>query len=123
MWCTINEPSVFVSQGYFNGVFPPGKQDPQLAALPVDPARVPREPLPSEPERAAAPVAARPGPAAVPAQAMTAPMPPMALDAALQNAASLATNDSLEASLAERLPGTGSADDKDHHKLGEEGEA
>ncbi|QTS86728.1 flagellar hook-length control protein FliK [Ectopseudomonas khazarica] len=84
------------------------EQDPQLAALPVDPARVPREPLPSEPERAAAPVAARP----VPAQAMTAPMPPMALDAALQNAASLTANDSLEASLAERLPGTGSADDK-----------
>lgn len=88
------------------------EQAPQLAALPVDPARVPREPLPSEPERAAAPVAARPVPAAVPAQAMTAPMPPMALDAALQNAASLAANDSLEASLAERLPGTGSADDK-----------
>lgn len=84
------------------------EQDPQLAALPVDPARVPREPVPSEPERAAASVAARP----VPAQAMTAPMPPMALDAALQNAASLATNDSLEASLAERLPGTDSADDK-----------
>lgn len=86
------------------------EQDPQLAALPVDPARVPREPLPSEPEHAA--VTARPVPAAVPAQAMTAPMPPMALDAALQNAASLAANDSLEASLAERLPGTGSADDK-----------
>ena len=32
MWCTINEPSVFVSQGYFNGVFPPGKKDPVLAA-------------------------------------------------------------------------------------------
>jgi len=33
MWCTINEPAVFVSQGYFNGVFPPGKQDPQLAGV------------------------------------------------------------------------------------------
>ena len=32
IWCTINEPSVFVSQGYFNGIFPPGKQDPVLAA-------------------------------------------------------------------------------------------
>jgi len=31
IWCTINEPSVFVSQGYFNGVFPPGKKDPVLA--------------------------------------------------------------------------------------------
>jgi len=31
IWCTINEPAVFVSQGYFNGVFPPGKKDPQLA--------------------------------------------------------------------------------------------
>ena len=33
MWCTINEPSVFVSQGYFNGIFPPGKKDPQLAGI------------------------------------------------------------------------------------------
>ncbi len=32
IWCTINEPSVFVAQGYFNGVFPPGKKDPILAA-------------------------------------------------------------------------------------------
>ena len=32
LWCTINEPSVYVSQGYFNGVFPPGKKDPILAA-------------------------------------------------------------------------------------------
>ena len=32
IWCTINEPSVFVSQGYFNGIFPPGKKDPVLAA-------------------------------------------------------------------------------------------
>ena len=30
-WCTINEPAVYVSQGYFNGVFPPGKKDPKLA--------------------------------------------------------------------------------------------
>ena len=33
IWCTINEPSVFVSQGYFNGIFPPGKKDPVLAAV------------------------------------------------------------------------------------------
>ena len=32
IWCTINEPAVFVAQGYFNGVFPPGKKDPILAA-------------------------------------------------------------------------------------------
>jgi len=32
IWCTINEPTVFVSQGYFNGIFPPGKKDPVLAA-------------------------------------------------------------------------------------------
>jgi len=31
IWCTINEPAVYVSQGYFNGVFPPGKRDPTLA--------------------------------------------------------------------------------------------
>jgi beta-glucosidase len=31
LWCTINEPEVFASQGYFQGVFPPGKKDPQLA--------------------------------------------------------------------------------------------
>ena len=31
MWCTINEPSVYVSQGYFNGIFPPGKKNPVLA--------------------------------------------------------------------------------------------
>ena len=30
-WCTINEPAVYVSQGYFYGVFPPGKKDPKLA--------------------------------------------------------------------------------------------
>ena len=33
IWCTINEPAVFVSQGYFNGVFPPGKKNPQLAGV------------------------------------------------------------------------------------------
>jgi len=31
IWCTINEPSVYVSQGYFNGIFPPGKKNPVLA--------------------------------------------------------------------------------------------
>ena len=31
IWCTINEPTVYTSQGYFNGVWPPGKRDPQLA--------------------------------------------------------------------------------------------
>lgn len=31
-WVTINEPNVFVTSGYFTGVFPPGKQDPRLAA-------------------------------------------------------------------------------------------
>ena len=31
VWCTINEPSVYVSQGYFNGVFPPGEKNPVLA--------------------------------------------------------------------------------------------
>ena len=31
IWCTINEPAVYTTQGYFNGVWPPGKQDPQLA--------------------------------------------------------------------------------------------
>ena len=31
VWCTINEPAVYVTQGYFNGVFPPGKKDPLLA--------------------------------------------------------------------------------------------
>ena len=33
IWCTFNEPSVYVSQGYFNGVFPPGKNDPTLAGI------------------------------------------------------------------------------------------
>ena len=32
-WCTINEPNVFVSQGYFSGIFPPGKQTPQLSSI------------------------------------------------------------------------------------------
>ncbi|MCF8258015.1 MAG: glycoside hydrolase family 1 protein [Flavobacteriales bacterium] len=32
-WCTINEPAVFVIAAYFDGNFPPGKQDPQLAAI------------------------------------------------------------------------------------------
>ena len=31
IWCTINEPSVYVSQGYFNGIFPPGIKNPVLA--------------------------------------------------------------------------------------------
>ena len=33
IWCTFNEPVVYVSQGYFNGVFPPGKKDPTLAGI------------------------------------------------------------------------------------------
>jgi len=33
LWCTINEPEVYASQGYFMGVFPPGKKDPQLAGV------------------------------------------------------------------------------------------
>lgn len=32
-WCTINEPAVFVIAAYFDGHFPPGKQDPKLAAV------------------------------------------------------------------------------------------
>ena len=31
-WCTLNEPAVFVIAAYFDGNFPPGKQDPKLAA-------------------------------------------------------------------------------------------
>lgn len=31
-WVTINEPNVFVTSGYFNTVFPPGKPAPKLAA-------------------------------------------------------------------------------------------
>ncbi len=30
-WVTINEPNVFVTSGYFNTAFPPGKSDPKLA--------------------------------------------------------------------------------------------
>lgn len=30
MWCTINEPSVFMFSAYLSGAFPPGKDDPQL---------------------------------------------------------------------------------------------
>ena len=32
-WCTLNEPAVFVIAAYFDGHFPPGKQDPKLAAV------------------------------------------------------------------------------------------
>ena len=32
MWCTINEPGVYMFDAYFSGMFPPGKQDPALAA-------------------------------------------------------------------------------------------
>lgn len=32
-WCTLNEPEVFASQGWFSGLFPPGKKDPQLTAV------------------------------------------------------------------------------------------
>ena len=32
-WCTINEPAVVATQGYFNGLFPPGKKDSQLSAV------------------------------------------------------------------------------------------
>lgn len=32
-WCTINEPEVYATQGYFMGVFPPGKKDPKLTGL------------------------------------------------------------------------------------------
>lgn len=32
-WCTLNEPEVFATQGWFNGIFPPGKKDPQLTAV------------------------------------------------------------------------------------------
>jgi beta-glucosidase len=31
LWVTINEPNVFVTSGYFNTVFPPGKSNPKLA--------------------------------------------------------------------------------------------
>ena len=29
-WCTINEPAVFAVQGYFSGMFPPGKKNPKM---------------------------------------------------------------------------------------------
>ncbi len=31
IWCTINEPAVYSVMGYFQGVFPPGRKNPQLA--------------------------------------------------------------------------------------------
>ncbi len=31
LWCTINEPNVYVTMGYISGVFPPGKRDMNLA--------------------------------------------------------------------------------------------
>jgi len=31
-WCTINEPGVYMYDAYLTGMFPPGKQDPLLAA-------------------------------------------------------------------------------------------
>ena len=33
LWCTINEPAVVATQGYFSGMFPPGKKDYQLSAV------------------------------------------------------------------------------------------
>ena len=33
IWCTINEPAVVSTQGYFSGMFPPGKKDAQLSAV------------------------------------------------------------------------------------------
>ncbi len=33
LWCTINEPAVYVVEGYFQGAMPPGKKDPKLAAV------------------------------------------------------------------------------------------
>ena len=32
-WCTINEPGVVATQGYFSGMFPPGKKDSQISAV------------------------------------------------------------------------------------------
>jgi beta-glucosidase len=32
LWCTLNEPNVYVVQGYFDGVWPPGKKDSVLGA-------------------------------------------------------------------------------------------
>lgn len=33
LWCTINEPSVYMFDSYFSGMFPPGVNDPKLAAV------------------------------------------------------------------------------------------
>jgi beta-glucosidase len=33
LWCTINEPNVFVAKGYLAGQWPPGAKDPRRAAL------------------------------------------------------------------------------------------
>lgn len=33
LWCTINEPAVYVVEGYFQGANPPGKKDTRLAAV------------------------------------------------------------------------------------------
>lgn len=33
IWCTINEPEVYAAQGYFTGIFPPGKKDANAAGL------------------------------------------------------------------------------------------
>jgi beta-glucosidase len=33
LWCTINEPAVYVVAGYFQGANPPGKKDTKLAAI------------------------------------------------------------------------------------------
>ncbi len=35
-WCTINEPAVYMFDGYLTGHFPPGKQDPALGSLVVE---------------------------------------------------------------------------------------
>lgn len=32
LWCTLNEPNVLALQGYLKGIWPPGAQDPKLAA-------------------------------------------------------------------------------------------
>lgn len=33
LWCTINEPAVFATRGWFEGVFPRGSKDPELTAI------------------------------------------------------------------------------------------
>jgi beta-glucosidase len=33
LWCTINEPEVYATQGYFRGEFPPGKKNPKLTGI------------------------------------------------------------------------------------------